>query len=156
MISDRELFANHSQGPFRNALVKTYGIIHSPISEVLAKSLKDLYGATIDFGIGQISIKGTHGFTWHLGGAHDPSVASYSLSSSIRGGPHRVHTADTFHCMGACKDLYYILPTLSQSPRIFLTDDDYDLARSTEILSSVANYWAPLRHAIESGEVELK
>ena len=156
LISDRELFANHSQGPFRNALVKTYGTIQSPISEVLAKSLKDLYGATIDIGIGQISIKGTHGFTWHLGGAHDPSVASYSLSSSIRGGPHRVHTADTFHCMGACKDLYYLLPTLSQSPRIFLTDDDYDLARSTEILSSVANYWAPLRHAIESGEVELK
>tara|TARA_B100000029_G_scaffold76374_1_gene68242 strand:- start:457 stop:1341 length:885 start_codon:yes stop_codon:yes gene_type:complete len=155
LISDRELFANQSQGPFRNALVKTYGMIHSPISEVLAKSLKDLYGATIDFAIGEISIKGTHGFTWHLGGAHDPSVTSYSLSSSVRGGPHRVHTADTFHSMGSCKDLSYLLPTLSQSPRIFLSDDDYDLTKSPEILSSVAKIWAPLRKAIDSGEIEL-
>jgi hypothetical protein len=157
LVSDRDLFVDPSQGPFRSALMRTYGMIRSPASELFATFLDKQYGANIDYAAAEISVKGTHGFTWHLGGINDPEVRSYSLSSSVRGGPHRKHTDDTFFCMGNCKDLDYLLPTLSKAPRIFLDkgSEDYDLSESSEILSSVAEYWAPLRRAIESGDVDL-
>jgi hypothetical protein len=157
LVSDRDLFVDPSQGPFRSALMRTYGMIRSPASELFATFLDKQYGANIDYAAAEISVKGTHGFTWYLGGINDPEVRSYSLSSSVRGGPHRKHTDDTFFCMTNCKDLGYLLPTLSKAPRIFLDkgSEDYDLSESGEILSSVAEYWAPLRRAIESGDVDL-
>ena len=155
LISDRDLFSEPSQRPFRHALVQTYGLIQSPISDLHSDFLEKQYGATIDLAAGEISIKGTHGFTWHLGGINDPVVHSYSLSSSVRGGPQRRHTEDTFHCMGSCKFLNYLLPALTKAPRLFLDQEDDDLAVSEEIISSVAKHWAPLRRAIESGEIDL-
>ena len=155
LISDRDLFSEPSQRPFRHALVQTYGLIQSPISDLHSDFLEKQYGATIDLAAGEISIKGTHGFTWHLGGINDPVVLSYSLSSSVRGGPQRRHTEDTFHCMGSCKFLNYLLPALTKAPRLFLDHEDDDLAVSEEIISSVAKHWAPLRRAIESGEIDL-
>ena len=155
LISDRDLFSEPTQAPFRDALMRTYGMIHSPVSDLYADFLNKQYGATIDYAVGEISIKGTNGFTWHLGGINDPEVKSYSLSSSVRGGPQRRHTEDTFHCMGDCRSLRYLLPALSKAPRLFLEQEDYDLAGSSEIMSSVAKHWAPLRRAIESGEIEL-
>ena len=156
LISDRDLFLDPNQIPFRNALLNTYGMIQSPISELFSVFIGKKYGATIDYAAGEISVKGTHGFTWHLGGIKNPEVSSFSLSSSIRRGPQRKHTEDTYFCMARCKDLSYLLPTLAKLPRIFLEhDDDDDLAHSGEILSSVAEHWVPLRRAIESGEVDL-
>ena len=155
LISDRDLFADPSQGPFRNALMGTYGMIHSPVSDLYADFLEKQYGATIDYDAGEISIKGTHGFTWHLGGMKDPEIRSFSLSSSVRGAPRRKHCEDTFDSVGDCSNLEYLLPTLSKAPRIFLGDEDSDLSGSKVILFSVAEYWAPLRRAIESGDVDL-
>ena len=155
LISDRDLFADPSQGPFRNALLGTYGMVKSPVSDLYADFLEKQYGATIDYDAGEISIKGTHGFTWHLGGLRDPDVSSYSLSSSIRDGPQRRHTEDTYNCMCMCKELHYLLPALSNAPQIFLDQEDDDLAESKEIISSVAKHWAPLRRAIESGQIDL-
>ena len=159
LISDRDLFLNPTQGPFRTALLRAYGMINSPVSDMLATYLDDQHGATIEFDEAEISIKGTHGFTWHLGGIEAPDVESFSLSSSIRGGPHRVHTADTYHCMEMCDDLDYLLPVLRKAPRVFLQQESdadplEDLSRSKQILTSVAEVWAPLRRAIKSGEVE--
>ena len=59
------------------------------------------------------------------------------------------------YCMYSCKELGYLLPALSNAPRIFLEQKDEDLAESKEIMSSVAKHWAPLRRAIESGEIDL-
>ena len=156
LISDCDLFVDPNQGPFRSALISTYGMIQSPISELFSAFIGKEYGATIDYAAGEISVKGTHGFTWHLGGIKNPEVSSFSLSSSIRGGPQRRHTENTFHCMCNCKKLSYLLPTLAKAPRIFLENEDDDLAESVEILSSVAKHWSPLRRAIESGEIELE
>ena len=155
MISDRDLFVDPNQRPFRAALLRTYGLIQSPISKLFSAFIDKQYGATIDYASGEISVKGTHGFTWHLGGINNPEVNSFSLSSSIRGGPQRKHTEDTLYCMGDCKNLSYLLPTLTKAPRIFLEEDDDDLGESVEILSSIAKHWAPLRRAIESGERDL-
>jgi hypothetical protein len=155
LISDRDLFVDPNQAPFRSALISTYGMIQSPISEIFSVFLSKKFGATINYAAGEISVKGTHGFTWHLGGIKSPEVSSFSLSSSIRGGPQRKHTEDTYFCMGRCKDLSYLLPALTNAPRIFLEHEDDDLGKSTEILHSVAEHWAPLRRAIESGEVDL-
>ena len=156
LLSDRDLFMDPGQDPFRRALLRTYGMIQSPISKLYSEYLQKHHGATIDYVKGEISIMGTHGFTWHLGGINNPEVSSYSLSSSIRGGPRRIHTEDTFHCMSDCRSLRYLLPTLSKAPRIFLEQEDDDLAASEEILSSVAKYWAPLRRAIEFGDIDLE
>ena len=155
LISDRDLFVAPSQDPFRKALLETYGKIPSPVSDLYADFLKRYHGAIIEYDAGEISIKGTHGFTWHLGAINDPEVRSYSLSSSVRGGPQRRHTEDTMYCMYNCTELEYLLPALSNAPRIFLEQEDDDLAQSSEIVSSVAKHWAPLRRAIESGEIEL-
>ena len=155
LISDRDLFLDPNQRPFRTALLNTYGMIQSPISELFSAFIDKQYEATIDYAAGEISVKGTNGFTWHLGGIKNPEVNSFSLSSSIRGGPQRKHTEDTFYCMGGCKNLSYLLPTLAKAPRIFLEDEDDDLAESVEILSSIAEHWAPLRRAIESGDIDL-
>jgi hypothetical protein len=155
LISDRDLFVDPNQRPFRAALLNTYGMIQSPISEIFSAFIDKQYGATLDYAVGEISVKGTHGFTWHLGDIKNPEVSSFSLSSSIRGGPQRKHTEDTFYCMGRCKDLSYLLPALTKAPRIFLEEEDDDLAESGEILSSVAEHWVPLRRAIESGDVDL-
>jgi len=154
LLSDRELFMNPSQSSFRDAIMKTYGAIKSPASDLYSDYLIDQFGATINYDEGEISIKGTHGFTWHLGGMHDPDVSSYSLSSSVRGA-RRIHTADTYHCMGNCRSLRYLLPTLANAPRIFLEEEDEDLAHSKQILQSVAEHWAPLRDAIDSGSINL-
>lgn len=156
LLSDCELFADPGQRSFRTALMRTYGMIQSPISNLLHTYLNELYGATLDCAHGEISIKGTHGFTWHLGGLNDPEVQSFSLSSSVRGGPRREHTADTYYCMGQCDELDYLLPALSKAPRMFLgVERDYDMSESKQILTSVAEYFAPLRRAIESGERDL-
>ena len=55
-----------------------------------------------------------------------------------------------------------MLPALVKAPRLFLDDPDEDdddivedLVESKEIISSVAKHWAPLRRAIESGEIDL-
>ena len=138
LISDRDLFVNPTQGQFRSALLRAYGMINSPVSDIFATYLDDQHGATIEFDEAEISIKGTHGFTWHLGGLKDPEVSSYSLSSSVRGGPQRRHTEDTMYCMHMCKELRYLLPALSNAPQIFLEQEDDDLAESKEIISSVA------------------
>ena len=156
LLSDSDLFTDPAQTSFRNAILSTYGKIQSPISNLYSDFLQKQYGATIDYVAGEISIKGTHGFTWYLGGLNDPDVSSYSLSSSVRTGSRRIHTEDTFHCMADCKRLRYLLPLLSKAPRIFLEQEDDDLAESEEILSSVAEHWAPLRRAIESGEIDLQ
>ena len=154
LLSDRDLFINPKQSSFRNALLRTYGVIKSPVSEIYSDYLHDQFGATIDYDTGELSIKGTHGFTWHLGGLHDPDVRSYSLSSSVRGA-RRIHTEDTWHCLTDCRTLRYLLPTLAKAPRIFLEGEDDDLGHTKEILESVAEHWAPLRSAIESGKIDL-
>ena len=154
LLSDRDLFTNPKQPSFRNALLSTYGAIKSPVSEIYSDYLHDQFGATIDYDTGEFSIKGTHGFTWHLGGLHDPDVRSYSLSSSVRGA-RRIHTEDTWHCISDCRSLKYLLPTLAKAPRIFLEGEDDDLGHAKEILESVAEHWAPLRSAIVSGKIDL-
>ena len=153
LLSDRDLFMDPEQSSYRNAMLSTYGAIKSPISDTYSVYLNNQFGATIDYDAGEISIKGTHGFTWYLGGLHDPDVGSFSLSSSVRGA-RRIHTEDTWHCMTDCKSLSYLLPTLAKAPRIFLEEEDDDLAHSKEIMESVAEHWAPLRKAIESNEME--
>ena len=154
LLSDRDLFTNPKQPSFRNALLSTYGAIKSPISEIYSDYLINQFGAVIEYDAGEISINGTHGFTWYLGGLHDPDVRSYSLSSSVRGA-RRIHTEDTWHGVTDCRSLRYLLPTLAKAPRIFLEGEDDDLGHTKEILESVAEHWAPLRSAIESGKIDL-
>tara|TARA_B100000427_G_scaffold84483_1_gene69114 strand:- start:866 stop:1756 length:891 start_codon:yes stop_codon:yes gene_type:complete len=154
LLSDSDLFMDPDQSSFRNSLLRTYGAIKSPISDLYSSYLLGQFGATIDYNSGEISVQGTHGFTWHLGGLHDPDVRSYSISSSIREA-RRTHAEDSWHCMNNCNSLRYLLPTLTRAPRIFLEDEDDDLGHSEQIVKSVAKHWVPLRRAIDSGDINL-
>ena len=154
LLSDRDLFMNPDQSSFRDAIMSTYGMIKSPASDLYSAYLREQFGASIDYDLGEISIQGTHGFTWYLGGLHDPDVSSYSLSSSVRGS-RRIHVEDTYHCMYDCRSLRYLLPTLAKAPRIFLEGDDEDFAWSEKIVKSVAEHWSPLRTALQNRTIDL-
>ena len=150
LLNDTNLFMDSSQDSFRKECIKLYGFAQSPISELLNQYIANL-GGELDSERGVISVNGTDGFRWIIGGLNDPSIRSLNLSSYVRDGPPRLHTADTFHSLSQCRDLEYLIEILSRSPKVFITGDDYDLAHSSEIIKSVAEVHAPLRRGIDDG-----
>ena len=115
LLSDRLLFMDPSQESFRNALTITYGLTESPITEALITYF-EAFGATLDIKAGEIRVKGTHGFTWHLG-FDDPEVRSFSVSSSIRGGLPRLHMDDTYDWMADCRSVSRLAIQFASFPR---------------------------------------
>ena len=150
LLNDSTLFMDSSQESFRKECIKLYGYGPSPIFDLLNQYIVNL-GGELDSVRGGILVNGTDGFRWVIGGLNDPDVRSFNISSYVRDGPKRLHTADTFHSISQCRDLEYLIKILSRSPKVFITGDDYDLAHSSEIIKSVAEVHAPLRRAIDDG-----
>ncbi len=163
LLSDEQLFSDLTQSSFRDSLYRIYGFSESPISGAVASMVRES-GGELDLINSEITVKGTHGFTWHLGFS-DPEVSSFSVSSSIRGGPKRMHMEDTFRWISNCKDVPRLIAELSLYPRGLLsehqqetietlahadTSDGAFLFYSTEFLEvkpfmwSVARYFSPL------------
>jgi hypothetical protein len=180
LLSDEELYKDPSQDSFRQSLMHLYGLTKSPISEIIGNQMESR-GAILDHSEGEIRIKGTHGFTWHLGFS-DPEVKSFSISSSIRDGPKRLHMEDTYNFLSDCKNPHKLVPELSLYPRGLMTEHqeetreileaeeffhahaDTELAQILPFLSSVSRHFSPLEATImahplncgplSSGEVE--
>lgn len=150
LLNDSQLFCEKSQESFRRECISLYGFGPSPILDLLIRYIADI-GGELNPIKGEILVNGTDGFRWIIGGLNDPDVRSFSISSYVRSGPIRLHTIDTFHSMSACKDLDYQISILARSPKVFITGDDYDLTRSSEIVESVAEVHAPLQRAIDDG-----
>jgi len=150
LLNDTNLFMDSSQDSFRKECIKLYGFAQSPIFDLLNQYITEL-GGELDSVSGEIVVNGTDGFRWIIGGLNEPDIRSFCISSYVREGPKRLHTADTFHSMSQCRDLEYLIKILSCSPKVFITGDDYDLAHSSEIIKSVAEVHAPLRRAIDDG-----
>ena len=141
-----------SQHSLRGELIKIYGFVKSPISDIIADYIEDL-GGEFNLDKGEVTVKGTDGFHWIIGSMNDPSVRSFSISSYIRNGQSRIHTTDTFHAMRRCTDLVYLIRTLSLCPRLMIDDidTDNDLVYSEEIVRSVSLVHAPLKRALKEG-----
>ena len=152
LLNDEELFMDDSQHSLRHELIKIYGYVKSPISDIIANHINDL-GGVFNLAKGEVTVKGTDGFHWIIGSMNDPSVRSFSISSYIRNGQRRIHTTDTFDAMRRCTDLVYLVRTLSLCPRLMIDDDntDNDLVYSEEIVTSVSDVHAPLRRALKEG-----
>ena len=159
LLSDETLYNDESQNSFRTSLLTLYGLTSSPISGILSERVSSR-GALLDQDEGEVRIKGTHGFTWHLG-FDDPEVKSFSVSSSIRGGPRRLHMEDTYNWISDCKNIDRLIIELSFYPRGLMREhqeetidslgrDDYpwlsdnEFAQHPEFLQSVARHFAPL------------
>ena len=152
LLNDKELFMDDSQDSLRKELIRTYGFCKSPISEIIAEYIEGL-GGVFDLEEGEITVRGTDGFHWVIGSMVDPSVESFSISSYVRSGPRRMHTMDTYHDMSRCRNLDYLVRTLSLCPRLMIDDGgtDGDLVYSEKIVRSVALVHAPLRRALKEG-----
>lgn len=138
LLADRLLFLDPSQDSFRSSLIEVYGLVQSPISKDMATYVESL-GATLDPEGGEIRVKGTHGFTWHLG-FEDPEVRSFSIYSSFRGGPKRLHMEDTWKFIGPCKNIRHLVAELSMFPRGLLMENweetEERMAEEHELYSS--------------------
>ena len=150
LLNDTNLFMDSSQNSFRYECIELYGFAQSPIFELLNQYIAEL-GGELDSVSGEILVNGTNGFQWIIGALHEPDVRSVSISSCVREGPKRLHTADTYYPMSKCRDLEYLIEILSRSPKVFITGDDYDFAHASEIIKSVAEVHAPLRRGIDDG-----
>ena len=157
LLSDETLYHDESQISFRTSLLDLYGLTNSPISGVLSERLSSM-DALLDQDEGEVRFKGTHGFTWHLS-FNDPEVQSFSVSSSIRGGPRRLHMEDTYKWISDCKNMDRLIVELSLYPRGLIREHqeetmaniseypwhiDNEFAQHPEFLHSVARYFAPL------------
>lgn len=176
LLSDEELYRDESQDSFRSSLLILYGLTNSPITDILSDriSSKD---AILDMNYGEIRFKGTHGFTWHLGFL-DPEVSSFTVSSSIRDGPRRLHMEDTYRWISDCKNIDKLIAELSLYPRGLMREHQHQtierlsryhenqfnpspqFAECNAFLNSVGQFFAPLEGTNEtaseafSGEVE--
>ena len=154
LMNDNVVFGEEEIPQLRNGLIETYRYGPSPISEVLSDYLATNYGAVNDIENGEIRVKGTDGWTWHLE-YNDPEISEFSLYSSVRGGNKRLHVEDTRRLWWGHKGrIEDILDIFSTAPKSFMDDKKSELGRSEELCISVAERWAPLRRAIEEDGLE--
>ena len=156
LLADRSLFMMETMTTFRNALFRTYGYGISPLTEVLTSFLEGR-GAEIDLENGEIVVPGSYSWKWYLQFG-DPDISGFTLHSSIRDGPRRMHILDTeeipHFSMSPMECINGMMNQLGRAPRSLLDPNDHynDLRNSHEFRVSVAHVWDPLRRRMEEQE----
>ena len=146
LLDDRNLFLEDNQDPLRAALMRTYGLLQSPIADAVNERVKGKYGAAFNADLGEFEIPGTDGFTWHIE-CGDPETKSYRITSRYRDGPRRTHAEDTWDHFSSCKDLDWLMGELCTAPRSFLNGKSA-MGGSEKFLGSVSEFFAPLRRSL--------
>ena len=93
LVNDKITFSQDNMEPLRTALMETYGLVKSPISDVLFEYICSKFPIT-NYTENSVTVKGTNGWKWHLDFG-DPEVGGIELSSSINGGTKRLIVEDT-------------------------------------------------------------
>ena len=93
LVNDKITFSQDNMEPLRTALMETYGLVKSPISDVLFEYICSKFPIT-SYTENSVTVKGTNGWKWHLGFG-DPEVGGFELLSSINGGTKRLIVEDT-------------------------------------------------------------
>ena len=152
LLDDKTLFLQEDQNPFRKSLIELYGFVPSPISESISEYCRGL-GATFDLGAAEIEIPGTHGFVWYVGTC-DPEVRSFTISSSYRGGPRRIHAEDTWdHNLFSSSDPEDLIEHLSLAPGSMIQTENWSrFLQSKRFAVSVASHFSPLSKLIGDPE----
>ena len=78
LSNDLATWTKPNMSPLRDALLQTYGLTLSPLTEPLVQYLQDTHGATMDIKKGYLDLTGTNGFIWRIGFGN-PLVYGFSL-----------------------------------------------------------------------------
>ncbi|MEJ6652923.1 MAG: hypothetical protein QNL55_00980 [Euryarchaeota archaeon] len=78
LSNDLATWTKPNMSPLRDALLQTYGLTLSPLTEPLVKYLQETHSATMDIKRGYLTLAGTNGFIWRIGFGN-PLVYGFSL-----------------------------------------------------------------------------
>ena len=158
LLADSSLFLMEPMTTFRDALFRTYGHGISPITGVLTEFLKKR-GADLDLASSEIVVPGSYSWKWHLQFG-DPDVSGFTLHSSIRDGPRRMHIVDTEELsefsMSPLECIGQLVSQLRRAPRSLLDPKKGygDICNSDQFRTAVARDWEPLRRRFEEAAQE--
>ena len=152
LLADSSLFLMEPMTTFRDALFRTYGHGISPITGVLTEFLKKR-GADLDLASSEIVVPGSYSWKWHLQFG-DPDVSGFTLHSSIRDGPRRMHILNTDELsefsLGPMDCIGSVVGQLRGAPRSLLDPKDQygEICNSHKFRTAVARVWEPLRRRL--------
>ena len=152
LLADSSLFLMEPMTTFRDALFRTYGHSISPITGVFTEFLKER-GADLDLESSEIVVPGSYSWKWHLQFG-DPDVSGFTLHSSIRDGPRRMHILNTDELsefiLGPMDCIGSAVGQLRGAPRSLLDPKDQygEICNSHQFRTAVARVWEPLRRRL--------
>ena len=157
LLADSSLFLMEPMTTFRDALFRTYGHSISPITGVFTEFLKER-GADLDLESSEIVVPGSYSWKWHLQFG-DPDVSGFTLHSSIRDGPRRMHILNTDELsefsLGPMDCIGSVVGQLRGAPRSLLDPKDQygEICNSHKFRTAVARVWEPLRRRLPEPEL---
>ena len=158
LVNDKITFGQENMEPLRTALMETYGMGKSPISEVLSEYIISMLPSA-SFSDKSITVKGTNGWKWHVDFG-DPEVSGFQISSSINNGIKRLVIEDTRNdTYWWTGDIEHVLDTLQGWPRdiangrqcnvLYDSKDLADLCKTSPVFSRLAKKAMKSEHALE-------
>ena len=143
LSNDLATWTKPNMGPLRDALLQTYGLTLSPLTEPLVKYLQETHSATMDIKRGYLNLAGTNGFIWRIGFGN-PLVYGFSLEmKKPRQKNWQLISEDTRHLPSSYRfgNLIDAAALISEFPKSLIEDEwsSFSLVRRI-----VGQYYKPL------------
>jgi len=153
LSNDLATWTKPNMGPLRDALLQTYGLTLSPLTEPLVKYLQETHGATMDIKRGYLNLAGTNGFIWRIGFGN-PLVYGFSLEmKKPRQKNWQLISEDTRHLPSSYRfgNLLDAAVLVSEFPKSLVEDEwsSFSLVRRI-----VGQYYKPLATQIHKENVD--
>jgi hypothetical protein len=143
LSNDLVTWTKPNMSPLRDALLQTYGLTLSPLTEPLVKYLNETHSATMDIKRGYLNLAGTNGFIWRIGFGN-PLVYGFSLEmKKPRQKNWQLISEDTRHLPSSYRfgNLIDAAALISEFPKSLIEDEwsSFSLVRRI-----VGQYYKPL------------
>jgi|TARA_B110000858_G_scaffold197140_1_gene257820 hypothetical protein len=143
LSNDLATWTKPNMSPLRDALLQTYGLTLSPLTEPLVKYLQETHSATMDIKRGYLTLAGTNGFIWRIGFGN-PLVYGFSLEmKKPRQKNWQLISEDTRHLPSSYRFGNFIdaAALISEFPKSLIEDEwsSFSLVRRI-----VGQYYKPL------------
>ena len=153
LSNDLATWTKPNMSPLRDALLQTYGLTLSPLTEPLVKYLQDSHGATMDIKRGHLDLSGTNGFIWRIGFGN-PLVYGFSLEmKKPRQKNWQLISEDTRHLPSSYRfgNLLDAAALVADFPKSLLEDEwsSFSLVRRI-----VGQYYKPLATQIHTENLD--
>ena len=153
LSNDLATWTKPNMSPLRDALLQTYGLTLSPLTEPLVKYLHDTHDATMDIKKGYLDLTGTNGFIWRIGFGN-PLVYGFSLEmKKPRQKNWQLISEDTRHLPSSYRfgNLLDAAALVADFPKSLLEDEwsSFSLVRRI-----VGQYYKPLATQIHGENLE--